>query len=148
MKRVEAAASCFEAGFNCAQAILSTYGLEFGLDRETALRVAAPLGGGMGRMGHVCGAVSGAYIVLGLRHGGTRSRRKASKASKERVYRFVREFADRFTARNGSTICRELVGCEIRTPAGRRRAREQHLFKTRCPRFVRDAAEIIEELIA
>ncbi|KPK68456.1 hypothetical protein AMJ82_08160 [candidate division TA06 bacterium SM23_40] len=145
MKRVEAAADCFEKGFNCAQAILSTYGTELGIEREHALRVAGPFGGGMGRMGNTCGAVTGAYMVIGLKHGAARAE---DRESKERAYALTREFAEKFRARHGSIICRELLGCDIGTPEGYRQARDEKLFTTRCPKFVRDAAEIVEELIA
>jgi len=79
MKRVEAAADCFEKGFNCAQAILSTYGTELGIEREHALRVAGPFGVGMGRMGNTCGAVTGAYMVIGLKHGAARAEKTGSQ---------------------------------------------------------------------
>ena len=71
MSRVEQAVSCFQGGFNCSQAVLSTYAQDFGLDREAALKLAAGFGGGMGRMAGTCGAVTGAFMVLGLKHGPT-----------------------------------------------------------------------------
>jgi len=54
-EKIEAAVGCFREGFSCSQAILATYGVEFGLERETALKAAAALGAGMGRLGEVCG---------------------------------------------------------------------------------------------
>jgi len=144
MNRVERALSCFEEGFSCSQAMLSTYGPELGLDRETALMVATAFGGGMGRMGATCGAVSGAFMVIGLKYGRTRVE---DEGTKEKAYSLVREFADRFESRNGSIVCRELLGYDIGTPEERELAREQGLFATLCPRFVRDAAEIIERIL-
>ncbi len=144
MNRVERALSCFEEGFSCSQAMLSTYGPELGLDRETALRVATAFGGGMGRMGATCGAVTGAFMVIGLKYGRTRVE---DEETKEKAYSLVREFADRFESRNGSIVCRELLGYDIGTPEERELAREQGLFATLCPRLVRDAAEIIERIL-
>jgi C_GCAxxG_C_C family probable redox protein len=66
MNRVEQAVSCFKNDLNCSLAILATYGQQFGLARETALKLAAGFGGGMGRMGHACGAVTGAFMGLML----------------------------------------------------------------------------------
>ncbi len=144
MNRVERVLSCFEEGFSCSQAMLSTYGPELGLDRETALRVATAFGGGMGRMGATCGAVTGAFMVIGLKYGRTRVE---DEETKEKAYSLVREFADRFESRNGSIVCTELLGYDIGTPEERELAREQGLFATLCPRLVRDAAEIIERIL-
>jgi C_GCAxxG_C_C family probable redox protein len=144
MNRIETALSRFAAGFNCSQAVFSAYADDFGLDEEAALKIAAGFGGGMGRMAETCGAITGAMMVLGLRHGGTTPDREA----KERVYAKIRQFADRFKARNGSLLCRDLLSCDISTPAGHEAAREKGLFTTACPTYVRDAAEILEEMLA
>ena len=67
MKRSKHAVSCFKDGFSCSQALLSTYGDQFGLNHELALKVSGAFGGGMGRMGETCGAVTGAFMVIGLK---------------------------------------------------------------------------------
>ncbi|MBU1151035.1 MAG: C-GCAxxG-C-C family protein, partial [Proteobacteria bacterium] len=113
--KVEAAVGCFREGFNCSQAILSTYGGEFGLKGETALRAASGLGAGMGRLGEVCGAVTGALIVIGLKHGHTKAK---DKETKEKTYALVQDYAGRFRLRNGSLMCRELLDCNLATPEG------------------------------
>jgi len=142
--KVEAAVGCFREGFNCSQAILSTYGGEFGLKGETAFRAASGLGAGMGRLGEVCGAVTGALIVIGLKHGHTEAK---DKETKEKTYALVRDYAGRFRLCNGSILCRELLGCDISTPEGMEQARQKGLFTERCPRFVGDAAEILEDVL-
>ena len=144
MNKVERAVSCFNDGFSCSQAVLSTYGEQFGLDRETALKVAGAFGGGMGHMGETCGAVTGALMVTGLKYGQTRVE---DKEPKKKTYRLVKEFAEKFKVRNGSINCTELLGCDLSTPEGMQRAKERGLFTTVCPKFVQDAAEILEELI-
>jgi C_GCAxxG_C_C family probable redox protein len=144
MNRPDNAVAMFEQGFSCSQAILATYGEKLGLDRETALRVAGAFGAGMGRMGETCGAVTGALMVIGLKHGKTRAE---DEASKEKAYALVKEFVEKFTARNESIVCRELLGCSLGTPGGLAVARERGLFKTVCPKLVRDAAEILEEIV-
>lgn len=144
MKRVERAVSCFEEGFSCSQAILSIYGAQFGLNREVALRVSGAFGGGMGRMGEICGAVTGAFMVIGLKHGRIRAE---DVQTKEKVYSLVKEFVDKFKFRNGSITCRELLGCDISTPEGMKLAEEKNLIPTLCPKFVQDAAEIIEQIL-
>lgn len=144
MNQVELAVSCFKSGFNCSQAILSTYAESFGLHREVALKLAAGFGGGMGRMAGTCGAVTGAFMVLGLRHGPVEAE---DQNARETVYERVREFAKRFETRRGTTVCRDLIHCDISTADGLAAAREQQLFATVCPEFVRDAAEILEEML-
>ncbi len=143
MNRVETAVSRFAAGFNCSQAVFSAYSERFGLDEKTALKIAAGFGGGMGRMAETCGAVTGALMVLGLKYGGTSPDRQA----KELAYERVRTFADRFKACHGSLACRDLLGCDLSTAEGQEAARQNNLFATMCPKFVRDAAEILEEML-
>ena len=124
--------------------MLSVYGEQFGLDRELALKIACGFGGGIARMGKTCGAVSGALMVIGLKYG------RASvedKEAREKTYELVNGFVRKFESRNGSIECRDLLGVDIGTPEGSRDAREKNLFVTMCPEFVKDAAEIIEEII-
>jgi C_GCAxxG_C_C family probable redox protein len=135
--------ACFKEGFNCTQAVLSTFGPQFGLDRESAIRIAKAFGSGMG-MGETCGAVTGALMVIGLKHAGLKGR---SLFSKDRTEDIAREFAARFKARNGTTECRELLGCDLGTPEGIKTAKKEKHFKKHCPKFVRDAAEILEEIL-
>jgi C_GCAxxG_C_C family probable redox protein len=142
--KVEAAVGCFREGFNCSQAILSTYGDEFGLERETALKAAAAFGGGMGGLGEVCGAVTGALVVIGLKYGYTEAK---DKETKERTYARARDLAGRFRSQNGALCCRELLGCDLTTAEGMATARQKGLFTELCPRFVRVAAEILEDVL-
>ena len=139
--RVNDAVACFESGFNCSQAVFCTYCDEFGVDKDTALKIACGLGAGMGRLQETCGAVSGAYLLIGLKHGRGLS---DDNSRKEKTYSLVREFAKRFEERNGTTSCRELLGIDLMT-AEKQAASER--VKAVCPKAVRDAAEIIEELL-
>lgn len=144
MSKVEEAVTCFKEGYICSQAILATYGTQFGLNRDIALKIADGFGGGMGRMGETCGAVTGALMVIGLKHG--RTMVEDTKAH-EMTYGLVNEFVRRFKSRNGSVTCRELLKCDISTPEGLKTARQQNLFNTVCPAYVRDAAEVIEDIL-
>jgi C_GCAxxG_C_C family probable redox protein len=145
MSRVEDAVSCFNDGFMCSQAVLAAYAGQFGMDRENALRVSAAFGAGMGRMGEICGAVTGAFMVIGLKYGRTVVQ---DVKSHEKTNRLVREFVDKFRSRNGSIVCRELLGCDLSTPDGSKAFVDGKLRDTLCAKFVRDAAEIVEQLLA
>jgi C_GCAxxG_C_C family probable redox protein len=145
MSQVEKAVSCFKEGYMCSQAVLSAYAGQFGMDRETALKVSAAFGGGMGRMGEICGAVTGAFMVLGLKYGRTLVQ---DTKSHEKTNRLVREFVDKFKSVNGSIVCRDLLGCDLSTPEGQKVFVDKKMRDTLCTKFVRDAAEIVGQLLA
>lgn len=144
MNKAEEAAARFKKGFNCAQAVLSVFGPSLGLDKEKALQVAGAFGGGMALMGEVCGAVTGAFMVIGLKYGKVRAE---DDLSKERTYRTTLEFVQRFKARHGSILCKRLLHHNISTPRGMEAAKKEKLFTTLCPQLVRDAAVILEEIL-
>ncbi|MHA2326371.1 MAG: C-GCAxxG-C-C family protein, partial [Promethearchaeota archaeon] len=125
MEKVDQAVSCYMEDFTCGQAILSTYGTHFGLNRDIALKLATAFGGGIARLGETCGAVNGALMVIGLKHG--RSEIKDLE-SKEKTYRLAREFIKRFSNRNGSIVCKDLLNCDINTTEGRKYALKNNLF--------------------
>ena len=106
MTHAEKAEAYFRQGYNCAQSVLLAFGDMTGLDDETALRVSSSFGGGLGRLREVCGAVSGACMVLGLVKGYTDPDDREGKRAQ---YRLVQEFAERFREQNGSIVCRELL---------------------------------------
>ena len=142
MLRPDSAEQALRSGINCAQAILVTYGPALGLEEPTALRLASGLNGGVGRTGEICGAVSGACMILGLAHGPA-DRKSSREKSAEEVGRFI----DAFTARCGFVRCADLLGMPIRNADDRAKAKAAGLFETECPRFVRIAAEILEEML-
>ena len=134
----------FLNGYACSQAILVSYGPHYGLDEFDALRVSSGFAAGM-RSGSVCGAVTGAYMVLGMHAADEDCDTGEGRAY---VFGLVEAFNDRFKKKNGVLACRELLGCDICQENGLRFAKDQGLFKTKCPQLVRDAAEILEELLS
>jgi len=144
MGNADRAVAVFKKGFSCSQAILSTYGPDLGLDRETALRVSEGFVGGIACLGGTCGAVTGAVMVLGLRYGRTQADDRKALA---KTVRSVREFVRCFEERNGTSACSELLGCKIDTPEREQEAGRRGLFSSVCPKAVRDAAEILEKLL-
>jgi C_GCAxxG_C_C family probable redox protein len=139
----EKAVALFREGFNCSQAVCAAYAEHYGLNREVALRISGGFGGGIGRMGEICGAVTGAIMVIGLRYSSTNAK---DKEARQKTYERVREFVENFKSRNKTICCRELINCDISTPEGFKRAMDEKIIATRCPNFVRDAAEILEEM--
>lgn len=143
MSKVDEAVECFCRGAACSQAIAGTYGPSFGLPREQAMKLASGFAGGM-RLAQTCGAVTGVFMVLGLKHAGADCDQRGGR---ENVYAAIRDFAARFQQRNNTVVCKELLGCDISTPEGAQRATKEGLFRTICPKLVQDAAEILEEML-
>lgn len=145
MSRVEEARKMF-GSYNCAQTVLGMFCEERGLDRKLACRLACGFGAGMARSSRTCGAVTGAVMAIGISvdFGATRD---DYVKGKEKTYALVQEFMKRFTERFGTTGCRELLACDLGTPEGQARAKEERLFETLCPGYVTGAVEILEDLL-
>ena len=143
MSKVDSVIETFKSGFNCCQSIISVYGPDLGLDKDLALLISSGFGGGLGRSGEVCGAVTGAIMVLGLKSGYT----TFSDEAKEEIYGIVRDYIARYKRKNNSILCRDLLGVDMGTPEGRKLVHEKGLTATLCPKFIRDSAEILEEML-
>jgi len=130
-------------GYNCCQAVLVAYAERHGLERNMALKLGSGFGSGVSQLGEMCGAVTGAVLVLGLKHGCGCAEDEAAKRKTEEL---VRKFVGRFKQRHGSMVCRQLLGCDPNKPEEFEWAVRQGLFATRCPKLVRHAVEILEEL--
>ena len=141
----DAAEAMFQEGFNCAQSVLTCCGGPRGLPRGLALRLGAPLGGGMGCLGETCGAVTGAFLVIGLRPAKADPKDVSFRRGSDGL---VRRFTAAFKRRHKTISCRELLGFDVSTPQGIEQARAAGVFKTLCPPLVRSAAEIVEELLS
>ena len=139
--RVNEVMDCFNSGFYCSQAVLSTYCEDYGLDKETAYKLSCGLAAGMARLSHTCGAVTGAYLVIGLKHGNTMP---TDRVSLEKTFELIQEFDRRFACKHGSTNCRELTGVDLRKDTTE--FAKQQVRKI-CPELVKDAAEILEAIL-
>lgn len=142
--RVEQAVAMFEDGYSCAQALLATYGPDHGLDRETALKVASPLAGGLSRTDGPCGAGTGALLVLGLVLGPTTP---DDAAGRDRIRRLSQEFLRRYAESRGSTLCTDILGHNLSLPGVAEKVKAEGLSKEPCPQAVRAAAQILETLL-
>lgn len=137
----ELAAEFYNSGLNCSQSVLAVFCGDYGLDRETALKVVSGFGGGM-RSGEICGAVSGAVIVIGLKYGQTFA---DDKESKRICNAKTKEFIKAFKEKNRSVVCREILKCDISTKEGSEQAKSGNLFGTACLNMVRSAVSLLEE---
>lgn len=144
MEQADMAVAVYRDDYNCAQAIFSVYSGKLGFDETLAKKIACGFGAGMGRTAGICGAVTGAFLVLGLTYGMSDSSRQEDK---ELTYEKVREFISRFEKRCSSINCADLLGVDISTPEGFREAREKDLMTVECEKIVAEAASILEELL-
>lgn len=146
MSKGDIAKQNFMNGYNCSQAVLLAFCEDFGLEKETALKICEPFGGGMGRMREVCGTVTGMFMVLGLAMGNSDAK---DGSTKKNVYKSVQELAAKFKEDNGSIICRELLGFqknnkESYVPSERT---TEYYKKRPCPELCKYAADILEDYL-
>lgn len=146
MTEKERARELFLEGYNCSQSVFCAFCHRFGLDEETAKRISAGLGGGVGRMREVCGAVSASAMVLGSICAATDGK---DSESKKKNYDLVREFSEKFTSLHSSVVCRELLKLPVKTEGtSKPDDRTAEYYKKRpCLKIVEDAAEILTEII-
>ncbi len=136
MNYINEAVKLFEERYVCSQAVFAAFSEDFDLPKDQALKIGACFGSGM-RKAEVCGACTGALMVLGLKYGEDKTQ------SNEACVKFLDEFANQ----NGSYICRDLLNCDISTKEGVEYAVENNLFKEFCPKMVESAAKILKDMI-
>jgi C_GCAxxG_C_C family probable redox protein len=140
-EHVDKAVSLFKSGYNCSQAVFMAYSELYGIDIQTAAKIATSFGGGMGRLREVCGAVSGMFIILGLQYPYTNPQDKSSKNAN---YKAVQEVAQQFKNEMGSYICADLLKIKHVPQNPVSETRSEAYYKSRpCTRCVAVAAEIV-----
>lgn len=137
------AADLMGEGYNCAQAVSTTYGTRFGVPEETLSRIASPFGGGIGRTDNICGAVSGAVMVLGLKFGGKNA---ADREAKTKASILANEFIEEYRRLYGSVSCTGLLGYNISKPEDMEKAKANNAFAG-CRDIVRNAGKLLEEFL-
>ena len=142
-QHAEKAVDYYNRNFNCAQGVFTTYAIEHGIDEKFSLKLATNFGGGA-RKGQMCGAVSGALMVLGLLYGHSESDDPDTKAN---AYKMAEEYMNRFIRKNGTVVCKELLGYDLSKPEEKAVIVEKDLFHTLCPKMIRSAVEILDELL-
>ena len=141
----ERAKDLFRQGYNCSQAVFLAFANDLGLQEDTALKIASSFGGGMGRLREVCGAVSGMFMVAGMKYGYSSP---TDKKAKTEHYKRIQELAKKFKDKNRYIVCRELLGLETKVDSYIPSDRTAEYYKKRpCVELVGDAAEIMSEYI-
>ena len=144
-EKSEKAKELFKSGYNCSQSVLGVFCEELGMNFDTAMKIACPFGGGMGRMREVCGTVSGMFMAAGLAFSSSDN----SAENKSTQYKIVQELAKRFKEKNGSIICKELLEGVTSDNTPIPCDRTQEYYKKRpCVELVGDSVEILEQYLA
>lgn len=138
MNHEEKALKYFKENFYCSQAVLASYADEIGLTKEQCFKIATCFNSGM-RKGEMCGACSGALMVLGMIL-------SESQENYDKANSATSEFLEEFKKENGSYICKELLNCDISNSAGIKYAVENNLFIESCPKFVSSSVKILEKV--
>ena len=144
MSKTDKALSLFSNNFNCSQAVFAAFASDFGIDEELALKIGTSFGGGA-RNGEICGAVSGALMVLGLKYGHYQAENNEQKS---RAYNIAVEYTKRFKEINKSIVCRDLLGYDLTIPEEMACIKEKNLFTEICPKMVKSAVEVLESILA
>lgn len=143
MDRSDQAVTQFLEGFRCSQAVLGAYAENFDLDIDLARKISLGLTAGSGNGGE-CGAVSGAYLVIGLKHGFSHT---GDPQNFGRMFDRIRAFSEQFRKLHEHIDCPKLIGLDIFSPEGRCKFMENDMKSTRCVNFVKDAVRILEEIL-
>lgn len=138
------AAQKFLEGYNCAQSVVSTFSEEFGLKEKLALKMATGLGAGVNYQGKTCGAVLGAFIILGLRYGVEDA---DDQEGKQKLRTRLDQFSEDFSAEYGSLQCSGILGLDVSKEEELNELREKNAFKEICPGVVETAAGIVQKML-
>jgi len=141
----EKAVKHFTEGYNCSQSVLLTMAEHWKCKDELIPKVASTFGGGMGRCGSVCGAVTGGLMAIGIQRGTNEPPSKSAEKS-TRAYQLAGTFYRQFEKQNGTVMCRDLIGLDLSDPEQLKKAREDHVFDKRCTVFIKSAIEILATL--
>lgn len=146
MAKGDKAKELFEKGYNCAQAVFGAFAEDLGIDFDFAVKLSSGFGGGMGRLREVCGAVSGMFLVLNMKYGYDDPK---ANDEKKALYKDIQALAQEFKKENGSIVCRELLGLNIKgADAPVPEARTEKYYKKRpCGELCRYAGDLVEEFI-
>lgn len=145
MTRKEKAMQSFLDGYNCSQCMMLAFEDLLTIDIDTALKIASPFGGGMGRLREVCGSVSGMFMVLGFLKGYSTP---GDYEGKKELYEHIQELARRYEEANGSIICRDLLGLSVQREEATPEQRTPDYYKKRpCAEKIGSAAEILDSYL-
>jgi C_GCAxxG_C_C family probable redox protein len=145
MSKKNIAVKEFQYGLNCAQSVLSAYTPELKIDKNLALSISTGFGGGMGRLQGTCGAVTGAFMIIGVY---SCNKYPQNNDKKSKSVEMIQTFNKKFLNLHESTDCIDLLGCNLNTPEGQEYLKTHNLKETVCEKCISDSIDILEEIFA
>jgi len=136
------AISLFSSGYNCSQSVISSFSEILNLDNNAALAISCGFGGGMGRTQGTCGAVTGAYMAIGVY---CTNKYENIAERKEKTYSMIQEFNRVFVEKHKVTDCRQLLNCDLKTEDGQKYFKENNLVETVCKKCIVNSIEIVND---
>jgi C_GCAxxG_C_C family probable redox protein len=130
-------------GYNCSQSVLLTMFEHWNGKSDLIPKIATPFGGGIGRCGSVCGALTGGLMAIGIRYGTN----QPSEKKRAKAYKIAKKFYREFRKQNGSVLCKELIGCDLSRSKGLKKARETNVFQEKCEPILIRTVELLVDLI-
>lgn len=143
MNKIEKAIEYFSSGFNCSQSVLTSFKEDFNISEKDLLKISCGFGAGMGRLQKTCGAVTGAYLTIGLKFGKFIN---DDNDSTEKTYKLVQDFDKEFKNIYKTTNCKKLLNCDLLTESGKKYFIENKLKSNICTKCVADSVKILENL--
>ncbi|MBN1213909.1 MAG: C_GCAxxG_C_C family protein [Candidatus Lokiarchaeota archaeon] len=144
MDNVTIAINYLKKGFNSTQAVLATYCKKYNLDLILAMKIATGFECGMANKAQICGAIMGAFMVLGLEYG--RFKEEDTEAKEKTLFK-INEFKKKFVEINGTIECKKLLDCDINTKKGLEVAKNKDYFDLKCPKYIRDTVKILDTFL-
>ena len=145
METNEKAQKQFESGLNCAQSVVSSFSDPLDFNEELALDLASGFGAGMGKLQQTCGAVTGAYMVLGIH---CSRNQKDRILAKDDAAKMIQDFEQRFKMLHGTTLCKELIPVDLNTEKGQKAFTEYNMKENVCMKCVKNATKIVQDMLA
>ena len=145
MNRSDKALKFYSEGLNCAQSVIASFADILEIDEETAFRMASGFGGGMGRLQETCGAVTGAFMVIGFLRG---KYKEGDEESNEITNNLIQEFSHKFAESHGTINCKALINYDLNTEEGREQANNNDVFNKKCTLLIKTSVELLEEAIS
>jgi len=147
MKKSEKALKYYAEGYNCAQSVVVAFTDVLNLSEETTLKLAAGFGGGMGRLQQTCGAITGAFMVIGYLKGNYQQDGE-SEQSRKITNQLIQDFSRIFAQKHGSINCKSLINFDINSEEDLKKAKEADVFNKKCTYFIKTAVELLEDTLA
>jgi len=143
MDKRELANSKFDGGYNCAQSVLSAFTKQLNIDDKIALKLSSGFGAGMGRTQGSCGALTGAYMVLGLKYG----KSYPDDVTNEKLAALIQDLTQKFEEEHCFTNCKDLLNVDLKTKKGQALFVKKNLHNIVCSHCVNSTINFLEEII-